>query len=217
LSVFRVKICGITTAGDARLACQAGADAVGLNFFSGSSRFVTRELAKEIAAAISPGVLIVGVFVNASAEEILLTASEVPLDVIQLHGDEPPAFLAELPGVRILKAFRCAAAELPPWVEYLAECEKLGRKPEAILIDAAAPGQYGGSGQTIDWSMLPQVRAQLAGLAVILAGGLNPENVSEAIRVARPEGVDVASGVEKSPGVKDSQRVIRFVARACGR
>jgi phosphoribosylanthranilate isomerase len=216
LSVF-TKICGITNPSDALLAKQAGATAIGLNFYSGSPRCVTVDQACVIAKNCAHGLQKVGVFVNASAEKITQVATAVPLDIIQLHGDEPAAFLGELPALPIVKAFRCGAAGLTPLVEYLKECQKLGRLPSFLLIDAAAPGQYGGSGQTIDWSMLPGSRSQLHGLPVILAGGLTPENVAEAIRVAQPDGVDVASGVEVSPGVKDSGKVRKFVAAALTR
>jgi phosphoribosylanthranilate isomerase len=217
LSVFRVKICGITNPSDVQQACEAGADAIGLNFFSGSPRCVSSEQAAVIARAVPPGVLKVGVFVNAPAAEILATAAQVPLDVVQLHGDEPASFLTELSPLRILKVFRCGSAGLGPVIDFLADCKQFGQLPKAVLIDAAAPGQFGGSGQTVDWSTLPEIRSHLYGLPVILAGGLTPENVVEAIRVAQPDGVDVASGVEISPGVKDSEKVRRFVDAALAR
>lgn len=215
--MFRVKICGITNPRDAQQACEAGADAIGLNFYSGSPRYVTQSQATEIAKSIPPRVLKVGVFVNASAAEILATAKVTPLDVVQLHGDEPASFLAELASLRILKVFRAGSAGHSPIIDFLADCKKLGQLPEALLIDAAAPGQYGGSGQTVDWSAVPKIRSHLAGLPVVLAGGLKPENVGDAILAAQPDGVDVASGVEASPGVKDPEKVRRFVAAALAR
>lgn len=212
--MFRVKICGITQPSDAALACRAGADAVGLNFYAQSPRRVDLETARKIAQHVSPGVLKVGVFVNAPAETIAALANETPLDAIQLHGDEPPELLLELPPLPVLKAYRCGALGLGPLVAFLARCRELGRTPDALLIDAAAPGQYGGSGQTVDWKSLGDSKAELGELPVILAGGLKPENVAEAIRLARPAGVDVASGVECSPGVKDVGRVNLFARAA---
>ena len=212
--MFRIKICGLTDPRDAQLAESAGADAIGLNFYAKSSRYVDPERAQQIAAVVSDQILKVGVFVNSPVEEIALLARQVPLDAIQLHGDEPASFLLELPSLPIIKAFRCGEAGLAPLVEFLAACKQQGRMPTALLIDAAAPGQYGGSGQTVDWTILSSAQDQLLGLPIILAGGLKPENVAQAIQLARPHGVDVASGVEASPGVKDEKLVSLFIQNA---
>jgi phosphoribosylanthranilate isomerase len=216
LRVFRIKICGITNPSDARLAEEAGADAIGLNFYQRSPRFITRDQAPTVAAATGTAVLKVGVFVNASAEEIAQHCTQVPLDVIQLHGDEPPEFLKQLPDLPVIRAFRCGSKGLSPLIAYLDLCAAVGRLPTALLIDAQAPGQYGGSGQTVDWTALPSARAWLHGLPVILAGGLTPANVAQALEISGADGADVASGVEISPGMKDGELVRSFVTAARG-
>ena len=215
--MFRIKICGITNPLDAKLACTAGADALGLNFYSRSSRSVNISQAKAIAGEIPSGILKVGVFVNASTAEINQIAQQVPLDAIQLHGDETATFLAEtkqLTNLPVIKAYRCGEQGLVPLIEFLEACQESHGLPVALLIDAAAPGQYGGSGAKIDWTILPKFRDQLYGLPVILAGGLKPANVEEAIEIAQPDGVDVASGVEESPGKKDGSLVQSFITSA---
>jgi phosphoribosylanthranilate isomerase len=212
-SPFRVKICGITRPEDASMAAGAGADAIGLNFYPGSPRCVTLEQAQAIAAAMPAGVARVGVFVNADLAEMRRIADSVPLDYVQLHGDEPPQAIAAL-DVPVIRAFRCGSAGLMPVGLYLEACRQAGRLPAAVLIDAYAPGAFGGTGQTLDWPALAAGREHLAGLPLILAGGLTAENVAAAIAAARPDGVDTASGVESSPGVKDAARVRAFVAAA---
>ncbi len=213
--MFRIKICGITSEADARAAADAGADAVGLNFFRKSRRFLEPVAARQIAAVVPAEVVRVGVFVNSTADEIVKTVDAVGLDYVQLHGDEPPMLLAKLSsGVKIVRAFRCGSDGLSPLARYLDECRTLGRVPDAALIDADAGADYGGSGQPADWTRIAQDRAQLGDVPLILAGGLTPENVAAAIAAVRPDGVDVASGVEIQPGQKDATLVRRFVAAA---
>jgi len=210
--MFRVKICGITSVDDAQIACAAGADAIGLNFYSGSPRYCHPDRAKAIAASV-PGVCKVGVFVNASAEEICQIAENVRLDLVQLHGDETPELLRSIRPLGVVRAFR-VSDDLSSASEYLRQCHALMCVPRMLLVDAAKPGQYGGTGDTLDWNWLGRNRVHLGGLPLVLAGGLNAENVATAIDAARPWGVDTASGVESSPGQKSPARVRAFVAAA---
>jgi phosphoribosylanthranilate isomerase len=212
--MFRIKICGITTVEDAALAVEAGADAIGLNFYEQSPRCVTPARAGEIAAAVPEGVDLVGVFVNASLDEMATTADQLQLDLIQLHGDEPPDRVMELAGRKVIRAFRCRSKEFDPILKYLDTCEQLGHTPVAALVDAYEPGRYGGTGQTLDWSDVRRLGVLLGGMELVLAGGLNPSNVGGAVLQARPSAVDVASGVEASPGRKDPAMVRAFVHAA---
>lgn len=213
--MFRIKICGITTLVDARFAADAGADAIGLNFFSKSRRYVDKQFARQIADAVPAGVLKVGVFVNHNAHEIAETIERVGLDAVQLHGDERPELIARLPAsVRIVRAHRCGAGGLAPMMRYLDECRAFGRLPDAVLVDADAGANFGGSGELADWALIAEQRAALAGLPLILAGGLTPANVAAAVAAVSPDGVDVASGVEREPGRNDPALVAQFIAAA---
>jgi phosphoribosylanthranilate isomerase len=211
--MFRVKICGITRPADARAACEAGAHAVGINFYAKSPRCCTLEQARLVADAVPPGVCRVGVFVNATLEEIRMAASEVPLDLVQLHGEETPDVLRDLRPLPAMKVFRLQsdAADL---MDYLNECHRLRAWPRMALVDAMRAGEYGGTGQTLDWPLLAAQRAAWRGIPLVLAGGLTPDNVAEAIAAVRPWGVDVASGVEESPGHKSAKLVQQFVQAA---
>jgi phosphoribosylanthranilate isomerase len=218
--MFRIKICGITTPEDARIALDAGADAIGLNFYSGSKRCINFNDGKRIDAAVSKQCLKVGVFVNQTADDLNTIANTVGLDVAQLHGDQPPSYLLDVErSYQILRVYRVGQSGFIKIKADLVLCEKFGRSPDAVLLDAIAAGQYGGTGQKLDWSTLAD-RAELLSfdrahpLPLILAGGLTPENVADAIRLVRPHGVDVASGVESSPGRKDAEKVKAFVAEA---
>ncbi len=218
-SMFRIKICGITRTSDAIAAVNAGADAIGLNFYPGSKRYVSSELARDLANSVGHGVAKVGVFVNCPVVEIAEIAKTAGLNWVQLHGDEPPEILNQIDAqFRILRAYRVRQADLAPVVADLAACRAAGRLPDAILIDSAVPGEYGGTGTKgpgIDVSRdVSKEDDTLYGIPLILAGGLTPENVAEAIRKSCPHGVDVASGVESSPGVKDPIKVNRFVSEA---
>jgi phosphoribosylanthranilate isomerase len=211
--MFRVKICGITTVNDALLAAEAGADAIGLNFYAASPRYCPSSQAKAIAGAIGSQVCKVGVFVNASADEIRRAVAEVGLDLVQLHGDEPPEFVRSLRPLGVMRAFRLPG-DAASVGSYLEACHRLMCVPRMLLVDAARPGQYGGTGATLDWSAISNDRRPLAGLPLVLAGGLKPENVAEAIATVRPWAVDAASGVEASPGRKSAEKVREFVAAA---
>lgn len=214
--MFRVKICGVTREADAVAVADAGADAIGLNFYERSPRRVTTAAAASISAAVGPAVLRVGVFVNAPAAEIERAVGDASLDAVQLHGDEPASLLADLPaGVPVVRASRVGEAGLAPIARQLAKAADAGRPYAAVLLDAAAPGNaYGGSGRVADWARIDAERSLLGSTPLILAGGLKPENVGEAIAAVRPSGVDTASGVELGPGEKDEEQVRRFVTAA---
>ncbi|HUL60837.1 MAG TPA: phosphoribosylanthranilate isomerase [Anaeromyxobacteraceae bacterium] len=197
----QVKICGITRREDAEAAVRLGADALGFNFWPRSKRFVSPEAARAIVRALPPFVTAVGVFVDPSRDELLRAAEASGIAVVQLHGDEPPALCASIP-LPVIKAIRVAT---PHDLAALASYEV-----SAFLLDSASPG-YGGSGQPFDWELAAEAAAEVR---VILAGGLGPDNVAEAIRTVRPYAVDVASGVESSPGVKDPTLLERFIRAA---
>jgi phosphoribosylanthranilate isomerase len=225
--MFQIKICGITTVDDALLAAEAGADAIGLNFYAQSPRCVTPEMAQAIVARLrerfsAERVAVYAVCVNASPDEIgqfLDPAGRgiIPGWGVQLHGDEPPATIRDirqLTRTPVARAFRCRGSNLADVASYLGECRNLGAMPDAILLDAFAPGSYGGTGHVVDWPAVGSRGERLFGLPLVLAGGLTSENVAEAIATARPDAVDVASGVEASPGKKDMAKVRAFVAAA---
>lgn len=212
--MFRVKICGVTTPDDADACVEAGADAIGLNFYSPSPRYVPRDVARTIASTIPPTVTKVGVFVNATPDEVLETCDKVGLDAVQLHGDESPQMVRRLAARRLIKAFRCDRPVLEQVTQYLLACAALAGRLEAVLIDACRSGSYGGTGQVAEWSLVRELRALPISVPVILAGGLRPDNVVAAIEATRPAAVDTASGVEFSPGRKDPARVRAFVRNA---
>lgn len=199
---FLIKICGVTTPEDAALVSRAGAGAIGVNFWSGSKRFVgDAAAATDVLAAVSPGVLKIGVFVNASPAHVVATVERLGLDRAQLHGDEEPSAFADLAGARLVRAIRvrdaASFAEAARWDASL------------FLYDAYIEG-YGGGGVVAPWSLV----AAHGRRPFLLAGGLTPDNVAEAIRATRPDGVDVASGVERAPARKDPLRVVAFIRAA---
>lgn len=207
--MFTIKICGITSVKDAQIAALAGADAIGLNFYVESPRSLPLEMAKQIVAALPSKVSKVGLWVNAPAVEVNEIAEQLDLDCIQLHGDEPPEYLAELVERPVLRAVRFGGDNQDELAEHLKICN--GIRPLAgVLIDVLKPGVFGGTGEEIDWARLAECRASFGECPLILAGGLTPFNVEEAIAVVRPTGVDVASGVEKTPGAKDLLLVRAF-------
>lgn len=199
----RVKICGVRTPEEALFAAECGADAVGLNFHPPSPRSITPSAAQEILHHLPPFVTAVGVFVSRRVADIPTLAG---LRVIQMHGDIE---VAQAWSFAYVPAFQARTAEdLAAIDAYLARCG--GTLPAAVLVDGHAPGLVGGTGQLAPWELLASYRP---GVPLILAGGLTPENVTEAIRVVRPYAVDVASGVESAPGRKDPGRVREFIAR----
>jgi phosphoribosylanthranilate isomerase len=196
-----VKICGITRLDDALAAVQAGADALGFNFWPRSKRYLPPGEARAIVRRLPPFVTAVGVFVDPSREEVLRAVDASGVGMVQLHGDEPPELCASLP-LPVLKAVRLQTShDLAALASY---------EVQAFLLDAPTAG-YGGSGRTCDWGLAAEVARELR---VVLAGGLGPDNVAEAVRTVRPWAVDVASGVESAPGAKDPALVARFVERA---
>lgn len=211
-----IKICGIRDTATARFLADLGVDALGLNFYAPSPRSVTIEQAAEIANAVRGRVTLVGLFVNHSVAEVQRAIDEVGLEMLQFHGDEPPEFLAEFPEFRIVRAFRMGPEGLAPVADYLRRGRRLNALPWACLIDAATPGQFGGTGMTADWQELAD-NFHGGWPPLILAGGLTPVNVESAIEATHPWGVDVASGVEVSKAVKDRDLITQFVtaARRC--
>ncbi|UDL07195.1 phosphoribosylanthranilate isomerase [Marinobacter sp. CA1] len=196
----KTKICGITEIGDALTAANAGADAIGLVFFEPSPRAVDVARAREIAAAVPAFVTLVGLFVNPDADYVRNILDQVPLDLLQFHGDESPEFCNQF-GRRWIKAVRVATTED---VEDAFERYSLG---SGLLLDAYDPTLYGGTGKSFDWTLIPQQRP----LPLILAGGLNSDNVARAITAVKPWAVDVSGGVEIRKGVKDAARIKEFL------
>lgn len=196
----RVKICGLTRAEDARAAAAAGADAVGLVFYPRSPRHVSLEQARIVTAALPPFVTVTGLFLNPAREEVEQVLAAVRLDLLQFHGDEPPEFCRSF-GPRYIKA-----VPMGEGVD-LHEYARRYSDAAALLLDSNRAGQKGGTGVTFAWTTVPEISAP----PVILAGGLTPENVATAVGIVRPYGVDVSSGVESAPGVKDGARIAAFV------
>jgi len=199
----KVKICGITRAEDAAAAVAAGADLLGFVFHDGSPRHVSVAAAAAMARNIPPHVVRVGLFVNAPEADVTAALRACGLQLLQFHGDEPPEYCRQFP-VMTMKAFR------------MRDAETLRQLPEyptaAWLLDAFVPGARGGTGHTFNWELA--VAAVKLGRPVFLAGGLTPDNVADAVRRVRPFAVDVSSGVEAAPGVKDAARMRAFIAAA---
>ncbi len=202
--MFRIKICGVTTAADASFAVSCGADAVGLNFYRGSKRYVPEGSAREIVRAVGSRAEVVAVFVNESPEAVAALCGRLGIRRVQLHGDESAVDAARI-GLWRMKAVHM---EVPVDFEALA-----GYPCEAFLLDAGGPGEYGGTGRTLPWEGMSKRFAGL-GKPWVLAGGLTPENVERAIATAKPSGVDTASGVESAPGRKDPDKVRAFIENA---
>ncbi len=196
----RVKICGITRPEDGITAASAGADAIGLVFYAKSPRFVTLQQARAVIASLPPFVTTVGLFVDASAPEIKAVLNEVLLDVLQFHGDEPPEFCASF-GRPYLKAL-----SMRDGIDLHYEAERFS-SAAALLVDTFQAGVPGGTGISFDWARIP---ADL-NKPLILAGGLNPDNVAQAIMQAQPYAVDVSSGVEAAKGIKDAGKIAAFM------
>jgi phosphoribosylanthranilate isomerase len=206
--MVRIKICGITKLEDAKLAWELGAHAIGLNFYTQSPRSLSPAAAADLVDRLPPFVSPVGVFVNWDAEPVIALCKALHLSAAQLHGDESPAVVAKVAKeLQVIKVLRLGQGSTPPaFTQY--------RPASAFLIDAAQSNQYGGTGETSNWHL---ARSAAQSHRIILAGGLNPDNVAEAIRIVRPYAVDVASGVEARPGKKDPAKMRAFfeqVARA---
>lgn len=198
-----IKICGITSAEDARVAAAAGASAIGLMFYEKSARAVTVEQAAGIVAGLDPFTARVGVFVNPPEELVWRAIHAAGLTILQFHGEEPPEFCQRF-GLMTMKAFR---------VKDASSLDALPRYPtDAWLLDAYSASAHGGTGERFNWDLALQAKG--LGRPIVLAGGLTPENVGTAIRQVRPFGVDVSSGVESAPGRKDAEKVRKFIAEA---
>lgn len=195
----RVKICGITRVEDARLAVAAGADAIGLVFYAPSPRAVSMDQAREIVASVPAFVTCVGLFVDAPESEVRSVLSQVPLDLLQFHGDETPSYCAafERPWIKALR--------VRPGLDLEAAAEQFSAS-RGLLLDAYKAGIPGGTGEVFDWQLIPD---QLP-LPVILAGGLDAANIRQAIQAVQPFAVDVSGGVELSKGIKDANKILAF-------
>ncbi len=201
----RVKICGITNLDDALAAVDSGADALGFVFFPGSPRYISYDLAASIIAQLPPFITTVGVFVNELRGNIESASALTGISAIQLHGDEPPSLCAL--SKPVIKAFRVKSLDsLDPLIDYQG-------KASAFLLDAYTPDVLGGSGTTFNWEIASYAK-QFG--RIILAGGLNPDNIAEAVRRVAPYGVDVSSGVESGKGKKDHMRMKTFIEHAKG-
>lgn len=200
--MVEVKICGLTTVDDAVRCIEAGADAIGLNFWTGSPRCVDTATARAIVEAIGDRAATVGVFVDFTASQVREVLHQTGIQWAQLHGGEPPELVAQL----LPQAYKALGVKDGSAID-LAR----GYPGEHLLLDASVAGMPGGTGRTFDWEIAAAVAKERK---LTLAGGLTPDNVAEAVRVVRPFRVDVASGVESAPGHKDSERVQRFIDAA---
>ena len=201
----RAKICGITRVQDIHAAVQAGADAIGLVFYPPSPRYVSIEQAQKLAQHVPAFVQLVGLFVNASAAQIQQVLDVVPLDVLQLHGDETPEQCQQIAAQCKRRWYK--AIQVQAGMDVVAEVEKFQQAgASAILLDAWHPELKGGTGHSFDWLQFPRLD-----IALILAGGLKPENVAEAIQTTGAYAVDVSGGVESAKGIKDQQRIEQFM------
>jgi phosphoribosylanthranilate isomerase len=195
----RIKICGITREQDVQAVARSGADALGFVFYEKSPRHVTVQQAVAMAKIIPPFVTLAGLFVNPAENEVRNVLKQVPLDVLQFHGEEPPEFCAQF-GRPYLKAIRVKAG-----VD-LVQCAARYSSAQGLLLDAFIEGIQGGTGESFDWALIPHSLS----LPVILSGGLHAGNVVEAIKQVRPYAVDVSSGVEVAKGIKDAAKVAAF-------
>ena len=196
-----VKVCGLTRAEDALSAAQAGAHAIGLVFYRPSPRYVTPDIAREIVRVLPPFVTAVGLFVDASAAEVRAAIAVAGVGLLQFHGSETPEFCRQF-GVPYIKAVRVRTGT--DLLQYARDYHDA----KALLLDAYVEGTHGGTGQSFDWSVIPRTLP----VPVVLSGGLNPQNVTGAIQQVRPWAVDVSSGVESAPGIKDAAKIAAFMS-----
>jgi len=214
----KIKFCGIKTLQDALAAIDTGADYLGFNFYPKSVRFIEKKTCAEITSVLKrehPQIKLVGVFVNSSVDEVKNILDTCSLDLVQLHGDETPEMLNAFNG-KAFKAIRLSAQFVETSIHPLLSAQSVDKSVHpfpsvgnpAFLVDAAVKGVYGGSGVTADWSAAAELAKEYP---LLLAGGLTPENVADAVRQVKPWGVDVASGVESAAGEKDSAKMSAFV------
>lgn len=201
--MLKVKVCGLTRVEDVQAACGAGADALGFVFYEKSKRVVTTTHVVELVGAVAPFVQTVGLFVNPTIDFVHQVLAAVPLDMLQFHGNESPSFCAQF-GRRWIKAVPMRDLDTTSAYDYVARYAMAGAN--GFLFDAFGNAQMGGSGEVFDWHTLPKIAQPL-----ILAGGLDVNNVAEAVRIVRPWAVDVSSGVETAPGVKSSVKMHDFI------
>jgi phosphoribosylanthranilate isomerase len=199
----KVKICGITSIEDGLAAASSGADMVGLMYYERSPRFINLEQAAKISRALPPFLLRVGVFANAASDFVLRAIGECNLNLLQFHGDETSEFCTQF-GLMCMKAVRIRDADSLRQLDHY--------QTDALLLDAHSKNGLGGTGETFNWELA--LEARKFGKPIFLAGGLTPENVADAVRKVRPFGVDVSSGVESAPGMKDPAKVKAFIAAA---
>jgi len=210
MAYVRIKICGVTNTVDALAAARLGADAIGLNFFPPSPRYVDPARAPSLLQGLPPFLAVAGVFVNEPLSQLVEKALELGrLSIIQWHGanQEP----GDSHPFRLISAFSVKVrTDLERIDRYLNACQERAMLPDALLFDAYDPIEFGGTGRTAPWGLLADYRPNLP---IILAGGLTPDNVTEAIRIVQPYAVDVASGIENRPGIKDHDKMARFIDR----
>ena len=199
-----IKICGITTRDDALTVYEAGADALGFIFYPKSPRYVSPEQVRDIIAGLPRGITKVGVFVNEDPERVVKIAQSCGLDLLQFHGTETPSYCSRFPASMVIKALSPRTAE---------DIEEIDAFPvRAILVDAFAPGLYGGTGKVSNWEVAREIGEKHP---LILSGGLNEGNVEEAIESVSPDAVDINSGVEYAPGKKDHAKVMKIISLIC--
>lgn len=203
----RVKICGITNAEDALAAIDAGADALGWNFFPGSKRFISPRRAIGIIRDLPQPIAHVAVMANPTFDDAVAIANSGAFTALQLHGNEPPDFCRQLANQRVRFAKAVSVSDTAP-------DSMIAFATDTIVLDSAVPGEFGGTGRTFPWQRAADLRQSFPAIRFVVAGGLTPENVAEAIRVVRPFGVDVTTGVEDSPGRKNHARLRAFIASA---
>ena len=222
-TMAKIKICGIRTVTDALAAIDAGADLIGFNFYPKSPRYIEKDACAEITSILkkeNPKVKLVGVFVNSSVEEVNEILSTCSLDLAQLHGDETPEMVESFHG-KAFKAIRLSSQPVQtsvyPFLKSVPESvhpfAKQSVDNPVFLVDASVQGLYGGSGVTADWNGAAALAQKYP---LLLAGGLTPENVAQAVRQVKPWGVDVASGVESAPGEKDARKMSEFAKAVRG-
>ena len=209
-----VKVCGFTSVENALEASECGIAAIGLNFFARSKRYVSPETAKAIVDALPATVEPVGLFVNHSIDQIQEIVAYTGINSVQLHGDESAEFAAQLKELKIIRAIRIDSANIDQLHEVIRLDRQYGINLAGCLVDANVAGSYGGTGHVAPWELIAEQYDYQNYPPLILAGGLNPENVAAAVRTVRPWGIDTASGVESTPGIKDRELVCRFVEMA---
>ena len=208
----KIKFCGLTRKADVTAAIECGAGAIGLNFYPSSPRFVIPTLACELSSAVAHRALVVGVFVNASPCDVADVVRQCPLDCIQLHGDESPDWITEAATIPSLQSISFIKAISWRGTYEDQECAKRWTSHKhsrllGLLVDSYDPVQRGGTGRTARWDLLFPRPIEFGDVPILLAGGLTPLNISKAIETAKPNGVDIASGIESAPGVKDHSKM----------